>query len=254
MKGFLFEFGFTIFDYTFLLLAFLLFRSKPIRIKRVLFAVLFVSVIQVLIEMIIMPRYMIFLKDTFITICFLMSYDEEFSSISFTHALMIDALFMICFSFYITIAQLCSYDIVSELEYDLYHVIFTINTKIFIFSPMLILMHLFKKINVIVSDRICLIFLSCFIVCEILASILLEVSVGEKSPNAVMIILVGIMFLILYMVTNYGMVKKKNDNVIMLQQLIDIMNFQIEENINEQKQIKHLIHDMKNNLLEIEFF
>ena len=98
------EYAFSVIDYTYILLAFLLLEGKEIKFKKNILPIMVVALIQQLTEIIELPLFFGSLKDGILIVSFLLIIGKSFKKITFLHALMIDSLFALFLTLGITIA------------------------------------------------------------------------------------------------------------------------------------------------------
>lgn len=246
----LYEYAFSVIDYTYILLAFLLLEGKEIKFKKNILPIMVVALIQQLTEIIELPLFFGSLKDGILIVSFLLIIGKSFKKITFLHALMIDSLFALFLTLGITIATLCSIDIMKTFVFGLYRLCFTLVLKVFVCSCLIMTVIQFKKIRILISQKNYSIFISCFIICEIITSLISQFST-HMQMKFFMVILIGIACLILYILINYSILMKKNYDVELYKKMSDLTENQMQDFIIEQKEKRKLIHDTKNMFLDI---
>lgn len=244
------EYVFSVIDYTYILLAFLLLEGKEIKLKKNIMPIIVIALIQQITEIIELPVFIISLKDGILIILFLLANERSFKKITFLHALMIDSLFALFLTLGITIATLCSIDIIKTFEFGLYRLYFVLVLKVFVCSCLIMSVIQFKKIRILISQKNYSIFISCLIICEIITSLILQFSTHTQM-KLFMVIFIGIAGLILYILINYSILMKKNYDVELYKKMSELTENQMQDFIIEQKETRKLIHDTKNTFLDI---
>lgn len=244
------EYAFSVIDYTYILLAFLLLEGKEIKLKKNILPIIVIALIQQITEIIELPVFIISLKDGILIILFLLANERSFKKITFLHALMIDSLFALFLTLGITIATLCSIDIIKTFEFGLYRLYFVLVLKVFVCSCLIMSVIQFKKIRILINQKNYSIFISCLIICEIITSLILQFSTHTQM-KLFMVIFIGIAGLILYILINYSILMKKNYDVELYKKMSDLTENQMQDFIIEQKETRKLIHDTKNTFLDI---
>ena len=244
------EYAFSVIDYTYILLAFLLLEGKEIKFKKNILPIIVIALIQQITEIIELPVFIISLKDGILIILFLLVNERSFKKITFLHALMIDSLFALFLTLGITIATLCSIDIMKTFEFGLYRLYFVLGLKVFVCSCLIMSVIQFKKIRILISQKNYSILISCLIICEIITSLILQFSTHTQM-KLFMVIFIGIAGLILYILINYSILMKKNYDVELYKKMSDLTENQMQDFIIEQKETRKLIHDTKNTFLDI---
>lgn len=244
------EYAFSVIDYTYILLAFLLLEGKEIKFKKNILPIIVIALIQQITEIIELPVFIISIKDGILIILFLLTNERSFKKITFLHALMIDSLFALFLTLGITIATLCSIDIIKTFEFGLYRLYFVLALKVFVCSCLIMSVIQFKKIRILISQKNYSIFISCLIICEIITSLILQFSTHTQM-KLFMVIFIGIAGLILYILINYSILMKKNYDVELYKKISELTENQMQDFIIEQKETRKLIHDTKNTFLDI---
>lgn len=244
------EYAFSVMDYTYILLAFLLLEGQKIKFKKYILPIMIVALIQQITEIIELPVFILSLKDGILIIFFLLINERSFKKINFLHALMIDSLFALFLTLGITIATLCSIDIMKTLDFGLYRLCFVIVLKVFVCLCLMVAVTQFKKIRILISQKNYTNFISCFIICEFLTSLILQVS-NQMKMKYFMVVLIGITCLALYLLINYSIIMKKNYDIELYKKMSELTEDQMQDFIIEQMTTRKFIHDTKNVFLDI---
>lgn len=244
------EFTFSAIDYAYILLAFLLLEGKEIKFKKYLISITIIAIIQQLTEIIDLPMFIVSLKDGILIITFLLIIGKSFKKMSVLHALMIDSLFALFITLGITIATLCAIDISKTFDFGMYRIYFVLILKLFVCSCLMVTVKQLKRIMMLIHQKNYSIFISCFIICEIITSLILQFS-SQRNMKFFMLLLIGAVFLIIYILINYSILMKKNYDVKLYKKISELTENQIHDFIIEQIETRKIIHDTKNMFLDI---
>lgn len=246
------EYLFSIIDYCYILLFFHLLTNKKIEKVKFIISVLMISSIQYLSEFVELPRIYASLKDNLLIMLFLISYSKKVDYKNIVNAFIIDTLFFFTLSLCITIANLLRIDLQLSLEPGIFRLIFTLVLK----SIMILLMWLevvqIKKTEVLVERKSFVIIIICLGVSAFISSCILQLSEENDKYLFLMILYETVFFVLLCFVLYYRIILKKKYDMSIFKELIIMAENNIDQIGNQQQEIQKLIHDTKNQLLEIE--
>lgn len=253
MIEFIIEYLFSLADYAFLLYFYLYLNHEKINMKKRFFiAILMMALIQYASELFILPKFISSVKDNIFIFLFLFLYGKKKNINNSLNALMISSLFLFLLSLCVNLANMISINIGLTLIFGMYRIIFTIVIKACIILMMYLILSQLRKVEFDTSNKTFMITIICLSICGILASYILQLSEGNQNWMIAMILIEIIAFCILYFSLTYNILMKKNYHAGMFQQLIALTEQQIDEISLEHKQTQILIHDVKNQMLEID--
>lgn len=253
MIEFIIEYLFSLVDYAYLLYFYLYLNHDKINMKKRSFiAILLMALIQYASELFVLPKFISSVKDNIFIFLFLLLYGKKKNINNSLNALMISSLFLCLLSLCVNIANMISINIGLTLVFGMYRIIFSIVIKACIILMMYLILSQLRKVEFETSNKTFMITIICLSICGILASYILQLSEGNQNWMIAMILIEIIAFSILYFSLTYNILMKKNYHAIMFQELIALTEQQIDEISLEHKQTEILIHDVKNQMLEID--
>lgn len=246
------EYLFSVIDYCFILLFFHLLTNKKIEKIKFISAVVIISSIQYVSEFVELPRMYATLKDNFLIMVFLITYSKKIDFKNIVNAFIIDTLFFFTLSLCITMANLLNVDLRLSLEPGIFRLVFTLILK----GIMILLMWLevmqIKKTEVLVERKSFMIIIICLGIGTFISSCILQLSEENDKFLFLMILYETIFFVILCFVLYYRIILKKKYDMTIFKELIAMTEKNIDQIEIQQREIQKLIHDTKNQLLEIE--
>lgn len=246
------EYLFSVIDYCYVLLFFHLLTNKKIEKVKFIIAVVIFSSIQYVSEFVELPRMYASLKDNFLLMFFLIAYSKKIDFKNIVNAFIIDTLFFFTLSFCITMADLLNIDLRLSLEPGIFRLIFTLILKVIMFLLMWFEVMQIKKTEVLVERKSFMIIIICLGVGTFISSRILQLSEENDKFLFLMILYETIFFVILCFVLYYRIILKKKYDMTIFKELIAMTEKNIDQIEIQQREIQKLIHDTKNQLLEIE--
>ena len=246
------EYLFSVIDYCYVLLFFHLLTNKKIEKVKFIIAVVIFSSIQYVSEFVELPRMYASLKDNFLLMFFLIAYSKKIDFKNIVNTFIIDTLFFFTLSFCITMADLLNIDLRLSLEPGIFRLIFTLILKVIMFLLMWFEVMQIKKTEVLVERKSFMIIIICLGVGTFISSRILQLSEENDKFLFLMILYETIFFVILCFVLYYRIILKKKYDMTIFKELIAMTEKNIDQIEIQQREIQKLIHDTKNQLLEIE--
>ena len=246
------EYLFSVIDYCYVLLFFHLLTNKKIEKVKFIIAVVIFSSIQYVSEFVELPRMYASLKDNFLLMFFLIAYSKKIDFKNIVNAFIIDTLFFFTLSFCITMADLLNIDLRLSLEPGIFRLIFTLILKVIMFLLMWFEVMQIKKTEVLVERKSFMIIIICLGVGTFISSRILQLSEENDKFLFLMILYETIFFVRLCFVLYYRIILKKKYDMTIFKELIAMREKNIDQIEIQQREIHKLIHDTKNQLLEIE--
>lgn len=246
------EYLFNVIDYCYILLFFHLLTNKKIEKIKFISAVVIISSIQYVSEFIELSRMYATLKDNFLIMVFLIAYSKKIDFKNIVNAFIIDTLFFFTLSLCITMANLLNIDIRLSLEPGIFRLIFTLILKGIMILLMWFEVMQIKKTEVLVERKNFMIIIICLGVGTFISSCILQLSEENDKFLFLMILYETIFFVILCFVLYYRIILKKKYDMTIFKELIAMTEKNIDQIEIQQREIQKLIHDTKNQLLEIE--
>lgn len=246
------EYLLSVIDYTYILYFFHMLRNEQIKKIKFIFAVLMVSVVQFASELVEMPRIYASIQDDIIVVIFLILYAKSSKIRTVLDALIIKILFNFSLSFCVTIANLISVDIHLSLQPGMYRYVFSFILKCFIILLMYIEIRQIKKSEMLMNRNNSMAIIGCLLISNFFSAIIMQLSENNKEFLITMIMLNIIIFLFLVFVMNFGMITKKNYDMEIFKEIVSMTEKNINEIVIQQREIQKIIHDTKNQMLEID--
>lgn len=246
------EYLFSVIDYGCLLYFFHYLNYKRIQKYRFLIAVLIISLIQFLSELFSLPRYLVSVKDFVLIFSFLMIYEKERTIRTVLNAVIINALFIFLITLYINVANIIFVDIQLTLDFGIYRIFFTLIMKIVIGIFMYYSLSQLRKLALDISDKSFIITSICLCLSGFFAAYVLQLSENNRDQLFSMVLIEIIVFVLFSFSLTYNMMMKKNYQAELFEKLIKMTESHIEIIAKEQKKTEKLMHDTKNQMIEID--
>lgn len=246
------EYLFSLIDYGCLLFFFHYLNYEKINRMKFIIAIFLMSLVQFLSEFWLLPRYIISIKDFILIFSFFIIYTKYRNARTVLNALIINVLFIFILTLCINVANVIFVDIHMTLVFGIYRIFFTLTIKVLIFMLMYFCLSQLRKLEFDISDksfRITALFLC---LSGFLAAYILQLSEYNREQLFLMVLIEIIVFTLFCFSLTYNMLMRKNYYNLMFQKLILMTESHIEQISNEHKQIEKLIHDTKNQILEMD--
>ncbi len=247
----IFEFSFSLIDYTYLLYFYLRLINKKISKRRFIVGVIIISLIQFIAEYYNLARFMTSLRDATFIVCFLVIISGKFSKENVINALVIEVLFGLLLTIALYFSHYLPIDFNKIYQFGFYRNIYTIGLKCFIIPCFYFIIKYLQQIKDLVKNNVynwiaCLL---CF--SEIVISYVIQIMPNDKQMN-LMFFLLFVIIIGFIVVSGYVLIQTKNYELKTNQYIVDLISFQTKSMINEYNKIKEIVHDTKNSLYLIE--
>lgn len=251
MIEFIVEIIFSVMDFAMDGSFFLYLTDRKCSIKRFLIVVLTLSFVQEFFYLFDIPRWLETIRDILIINLGLLFLVKDQKLDNYIYALQTSIMFVLFLSLGVTFSKIFYINIQATMTFGLYRIVFTLCLKLFILLCMIFSCKILKKINIIFSSKIAKWHTVLITICFFLIAYVMQLSELNYQNSYFMILSIIVVILLMYVLVNYSISYKKDIEFQNLNRFVEISNAHVLQIILEQKNIKELVHDMKNQLEEI---
>lgn len=244
----LFEFSLNLIDYTYLLFFYLMIIGQKWNWKKAISAILMISMIQYTKDHFIDFGTLTFILDKLIVIGFLYLYSEKHNINSFVYAMIFDGIFVCSVVFFVACASMLRIDIEVIRIFGIERFIFSLCTKLFTVSILLLLQKPLKLLHNALNGTVENVML--FIMGVILFIFSAIYGRAENDSNIFLYtFMIGIiMICVFYLFYKYCIVVKKKNDLEIVNYAKEVTSEHVIKVEQEYDEIKKIRHDIKNQL------
>lgn len=249
----IFEFLSSAADYTYLLYLYVKIIGEKWNYKKAGLAIVLITCVQYIKEVFFGFDNISILIDYVILIAFLSIYIKQKNFKNFVFAMVFNTVFGISILMFASIAVFIGVDVGATLNYGIERIIFTILLKGFIIICFLLLFKPLRFLYFSLTSTIEYLFVLIIAALEVLLAYVLGFVEDNQGVLHFTLLLLNVAIFIFFLIYRYCVLLKKKAELEVIQYSMKITAEHVEMVEREHEEIRKIRHDMKNQLLTIQY-